>query len=155
MSPSPTPCSKQGRLQRDWVSQSPVQPDLGCFQGWDNVSMGWMELREGHPRPEGRQASRRLTFLSRLLAGELPEALTHQVLQVQRVAEEELPASAEGGAQHPAGSPVPVAGGGAASGRGSQGAAPSPHLPAQPEAPSGTGLPRNGWPPEMNLDQPS
>lgn len=88
-----------------------------------------------------------------LLAGELPEALARQVLQVRRVAEEELAAAAAGRAQLPAGSPVPVAGRRAASGRGSQGAAPSPHLPAQPEAPSGASLPGNGWPPEMNPDQ--
>lgn len=80
-------------------------------------------------------------LLSHPLAGELPEALTCQVFQVRRVAEEELPAAAARGARHPAGPPVPVAGGGAASGRGGQGVAPSPHLPAQPEAPGGTSLP--------------
>jgi len=29
------PCSKQGHLQLDQVAQSPVQPGLECFQGWD------------------------------------------------------------------------------------------------------------------------
>jgi len=28
------PCSEQGHLQQDQVAQSPVQPDLECFQGW-------------------------------------------------------------------------------------------------------------------------
>ena len=27
-------CSEQGHLQLDQVAQSPVQPDLECFQGW-------------------------------------------------------------------------------------------------------------------------
>jgi len=29
------PCSEQGHLQLDQVAQSPVQPGLECFQGWD------------------------------------------------------------------------------------------------------------------------
>ena len=28
------PCSEQGHLQLDQAAQSPVQPDLECFQGW-------------------------------------------------------------------------------------------------------------------------
>ena len=28
------PCNEQGHLQLDQVAQSPVQPDLECFQGW-------------------------------------------------------------------------------------------------------------------------
>jgi len=28
------PCSEQGHLQLDQVVQSPVRPDLECFQGW-------------------------------------------------------------------------------------------------------------------------
>jgi len=28
------PCSEQGHLALDQVAQSPVQPDLECFQGW-------------------------------------------------------------------------------------------------------------------------
>jgi len=28
------PCSEQGHLQLGQVAQSPVQPDLECFQGW-------------------------------------------------------------------------------------------------------------------------
>ena len=27
-------CHEQGHLQPDQVAQSPVQPDLECFQGW-------------------------------------------------------------------------------------------------------------------------
>lgn len=88
-------------------------------------------------------------------SGELPEALTRQVLQVRRVAEEELPAAAAGGARHPACPPVPVAGRGAASGRGSQGAASPPHLLAQPAAPSAASVPRSHRPPGMNHDWPA
>jgi len=29
------PCSEQGHLQLGQVAQSPVQPGLECFQGWD------------------------------------------------------------------------------------------------------------------------
>ena len=29
------PCSEQGYLQPEQVAQSPIQPDLECFQGWD------------------------------------------------------------------------------------------------------------------------
>ncbi|KAK4818441.1 hypothetical protein QYF61_013128 [Mycteria americana] len=29
-----TPCNEQGHLQLDQVAQSPIQPDLECFQGW-------------------------------------------------------------------------------------------------------------------------
>jgi len=29
------PCSEQGHLQTDQVAQSPVQPGLECFHGWD------------------------------------------------------------------------------------------------------------------------
>jgi len=29
------PCTEQGHLQLDQVAQSPVQPGLECFQGWD------------------------------------------------------------------------------------------------------------------------
>jgi len=32
--PAQPPCSEQGHLQLDQVAQSPVQPGLGCFQGW-------------------------------------------------------------------------------------------------------------------------
>ena len=28
------PCHERGHLQLDQVAQSPVQPDLECFQGW-------------------------------------------------------------------------------------------------------------------------
>ena len=28
------PDNKQGHLQLDQVAQSPIQPDLQCFQGW-------------------------------------------------------------------------------------------------------------------------
>jgi len=28
------PCSEQGHLQLDQVAQSPIKPDLECFQGW-------------------------------------------------------------------------------------------------------------------------
>ena len=28
------PCNEQGHLQLDRVAQTPVQPDLECFQGW-------------------------------------------------------------------------------------------------------------------------
>jgi len=28
------PCHEQGHLQPDQVAQSPIQPDLECFQGW-------------------------------------------------------------------------------------------------------------------------
>jgi len=28
-------CNEQGHLQLDQVAQSPIQPDLECFQGWD------------------------------------------------------------------------------------------------------------------------
>ncbi|KAK4814330.1 hypothetical protein QYF61_014844 [Mycteria americana] len=31
---SPTPLQEQGHLQLDQVAQSPIQPDLECFQGW-------------------------------------------------------------------------------------------------------------------------
>lgn len=113
---------------------------------------GWRS-KKGIPIWRASRLEQRLILLSPLLAGELPEALAWQILQVRRVAEEELPAAAAGRTQHPAGPPVPVAGGGAAGGRGSQGAAPSPHLPAQPEALSSTSLPGNSWPPEMNPDQ--
>ncbi|KAK4828850.1 LOW QUALITY PROTEIN: hypothetical protein QYF61_000907 [Mycteria americana] len=33
-SSSPTPLQEQGHLQLDQVAQSPIQPDLECFQGW-------------------------------------------------------------------------------------------------------------------------
>ena len=45
------PCREQGHLQVDQVAQSPVQPDLECFQGWGisqvvgNPCQGFTTLR--------------------------------------------------------------------------------------------------------------
>lgn len=39
------PCKEQGHLTLDQVSQSPVQPDLGCLQGWG------IHHQSGHPVP--------------------------------------------------------------------------------------------------------
>lgn len=29
-------CSEQGHLEQDQVAQGSIEPDLQCFQGWDN-----------------------------------------------------------------------------------------------------------------------
>jgi len=49
------PCNEQGRLQPDQVAQSPVQPDLECFQDGasttllSNLCQGFTTLTEFLP----------------------------------------------------------------------------------------------------------
>ena len=42
------PCNDQGHLQLDQVSQSPLQPDLECFQGWGICSLSGQPVPAFH-----------------------------------------------------------------------------------------------------------
>lgn len=50
--PVHTPCNEQAHLQLGWVAQSPVQPDLECFQGraiYREVSLGISLIKKSLP----------------------------------------------------------------------------------------------------------
>ena len=44
------PCNEQGHLQQDQVAQSPVQPDLECFQGWGTHHLSGQRVSVSHCR---------------------------------------------------------------------------------------------------------
>ena len=47
------PCNQQGHLQLAQVAQSPVQPDLECFQGWGIYHLSGQSIPVfHHPRCE-------------------------------------------------------------------------------------------------------
>jgi len=52
--PVQPPCHEQGHLQPDQVAQSPVQPGLGCFQGW-GISHPYGQPLPGFHHPHRKQ----------------------------------------------------------------------------------------------------
>ncbi|KAK4805635.1 hypothetical protein QYF61_009861 [Mycteria americana] len=45
---SNSPCNGQGHLQLEQVAQSPIQPDLKCFQGWGTYHLSGQPVRVFH-----------------------------------------------------------------------------------------------------------
>lgn len=50
-SPQPA-CNEQGHPELDQTAQSPIQPDLGCFQGWGIYHLSGQPVPISPPSPQ-------------------------------------------------------------------------------------------------------
>ncbi|KAK4815575.1 LOW QUALITY PROTEIN: hypothetical protein QYF61_004092 [Mycteria americana] len=83
-SSSPTPLQEQGHLQLDQVAQSPIQPDLECFQGWGLHYLSGQLVPVPH-HPHVLKGHNKVSPKSSLLQAEQPQlsqpVLVGEVLQ--------------------------------------------------------------------------